>query len=282
MLLAAMLIQATAAAPVFAPPLDAPLRVVTERVDTGASERRFRLERLVRFAHEERGYRAEVVILTVASDTPEATGALYEAGFGSLIGRTLVFHIDAAGKVVSVDGMADIWESLCHGVAANAASRRALPPAERAALAKRIAGPLLALPADRQRSLLGSLVAPLISDETGEPAGIKPVRIPGATPLGDAVMLEGQRTLAATGNAQMRSLTRAAAETHVPAEGSAPARIGRIDIETQREFDPRTGLVAQSIDTTIRRLGSGAEARETRRVTTIRATPVPPESWPHN
>jgi hypothetical protein len=274
MLIAAALLQ-VAAVPVFAPPLDTPLRVVTERVETGASPRRFRMERLVRFAPEAEGYRAEVVILAIAGDTPEASGALYEAGFGSLAGRMLVFHLDRAGRVAAIEDMTGIWARICRGVADNAAARRNLPPADRAALTQRLEMPLLALPADRQRALIGSLVAALIAEEAAEPAGTRPVRIPGALPFGGAVTMEGQRVLSSAGDARMRSVTRASAP-----EGDAPARAGRVEVEMRREYDSQSGLLTQSIDTTSTRVGTGAEARETRRVTTLHAVPIRPEAWP--
>lgn len=280
MLLAAILLQVAAAAPAFAPPLDAPLRVVTERVESGASERRFRMERLVRFAREDAGYRAEVVILRIGGDTPEASGGLFEGGFGSLAGRILIFHLDRAGRVLAIDDMADIWSRICRGVADNAAARRNLPPADRAALTARLEAPLLAMPADRQRELLGSLVAALIAEESAEPAGTKPVRIPGALPFGGAVTMEGERVLSGAGEARMRSVTRASAEAPLPPEGSAPARAGRVEVEMRREFDTRSGLLTESIDTTVTRLGSGAEARETRRTTTLRTAPIGPGDWP--
>jgi hypothetical protein len=280
MFLAAALLQVAAPAPVFAPPLDAPLRVVTERVESGAGERRFRMERLVRFAREEAGYRAEVAILGIASDTPEASGALYEGGFGSLAGQILVFHLDRAGRVLAIDDMAGIWSRICRGVADNAGARRNLPPAERAALTRRLETPLLAMPADRQRELIGSLVAALVAEEAGEPVGTKPVRIPGALPFGGAVTMAGERVLSRTGDTGMRSVTRASAEAPLAAEGAAPARGGRVDVEMQREFDSTSGLLTQSIDTTFTRVGNGAEARETRRVTTLHVAPIRPETWP--
>ncbi|MBC9032709.1 hypothetical protein IAG41_09930 [Sphingomonas sp. JC676] len=279
MFLAAALLQVTAA-PVFAPPLDAPLRVVTERVETGTSARRFRMERLVRFAREEAGYRAEVVILGIASDTHEASGTLYESGFGSLAGQILVFHLDSAGRVLAIDDMARIWGRICSGVADNTAARRNLPSADRAALAKRLETPLVAMPADRQRELIGSLVAALVAEEAAEPVGTKPVRIPGALPFGGAVTMEGERVLSGAGDARMRSVTRASAEAPLAPEGSAPARAGRVEVEMRREFDSKSGLLTQSTDTTFTRVGSGAEARETRRVTTLQVAPIRPEAWP--
>lgn len=277
---AAMLQVAAPAAPAFAPPLGAPLRVVTERIETGATERRFHMERLVRFAREETGYRAEVVILAVDSDTREASGALYESGFGALAGRTLVFHLDRAGRVMEINGLADIWTRLCRAVADIAAARRNLPVPGRTALVQRLETPLLAMPADRQRELIGSLVAALVAEEASEPMGARPVRIPGASAFGGAIMMEGTRTLTRAGAGVTSSVTLASVDTPVAAEGSAPARAGRVQIEMRREFGASTGILTHSTDITATRIGDGAESRETRRVTTLRAIPVPPETWP--
>ena len=138
MLLAAFVLQASAA--IFAPPLDTPLRVTSDRIEDG---RRYSAERLVRFLAEPGGYRAEVRMRGAASDTQDLSGALYEAGFGALAGRLLVFHLDSAGTVVAVDDMAALWDIFCRRVGEVAAARKSLSPAEAAKLAL-VAGDLAA------------------------------------------------------------------------------------------------------------------------------------------
>ena len=96
----AVAIVAMAQAAVFAPPLGVPIRIVTERTE---GDWHFRMERLVRFAREGRGYRAEVWMAGADAQGSERVGALMEAGFAGLAGRMMAFHLDGAGKVTAID-----------------------------------------------------------------------------------------------------------------------------------------------------------------------------------
>ena len=255
MLLAAIVLQASAAA--FAPRVDAPLTVTSERTEGG--ERRYMMERLVRFAREGAGWRGEVRLLRAEGDAQEASGAMFEAGFGALAGRTLVFHLDAAGKVVAVDDMAALWERFCASVAAMAAARKSLAPADRATLAARIAAPLRALPAERQRAMLGSLIGSLVADESITP-GTEAVRVPGSSPFGGPLTLEGTRSAAPLPDGLVRSVTRAEADIAAPAGGEA----GHVALDRTVVIDPRTGLIVRSESVTRTRRGAIETVRATR------------------
>lgn len=263
---AAILLQASAA--IFAPPLDAPLRIVSERIQSG--ERQYRMERTIRFAREDAGYRAEVRMVTAVSTTPDSTGSLYEAGFAAFTGRTIVFHLDRAGAVRGVDDLPQLWEAFCARVAQSAARQRTLAPAARAALAQRIAAPLRAMPAERQRALLASLVTAFIAADAPEP-GSQAVRMPGSSPFGGPVTLSGTKVTTAAGPL-LETILIADAETALPAEGAAPARIAKIAFESRRRSDPRTGLVETLSETHRTIVGSGPERRTVERVTTTRVT----------
>ncbi|MDH4743695.1 hypothetical protein OMP43_06660 [Sphingomonas sp. CBMAI 2297] len=226
MLLTAIVLQASTAG--FAPPLDAPIRVVTERREDA---RIYRMERDVRFTREGMGYRAEVVLRAGTGETADSTGAAYEAGFGALAGSTLVFHLDPRGAIVAIDDMPALWDRFCRRVAEAAAARRTLAPAEREKLAARIAAPLRALPIERQRAMLASLVVALIADEAMTP-GSTPVRLPGQSAYGGTIPLEGQRTVAALPGGLFRSTVRA----------DAPD----VTLERVTDMDPRTGLITRN------------------------------------
>lgn len=278
MLLAAILLQASIAAPAFAPPLDAPLRIVTERTEISPGERRYRLERLVRFNREGAGYRAEAILLANASTGPEALGNLVERGLSALAGRTIVLHLDDHGQVVAVDDMAALWEQVCQRIAEAAATRPGLP--SNAASAKLIA-PLRALPPERQRSLLATLVtAAIMTDPWETPGSTTPVRLPGASPFGTPITLEGTRRIANAEGGMLQASTTASAVIDLPAQGSAPARTGTVSLDRQRGFDPRTGMLSGAVDTVRNVSGTGPAARETRLVTRIRIENAGPAAWP--
>ncbi|MES2441930.1 MAG: hypothetical protein V4574_03805 [Pseudomonadota bacterium] len=272
--LAAFVWQTQAA--VFAPPLGVPIRIVTERSQgTGAGRFAVRIERLVRFARDGIGYRAEVVLLSADTGTANDARAMLQAGFAGLAGRTMVFRLDGAGKVVAVDDRAALWERFCASIAAAVVAQRVNgTPAEHAALAERMAGPLRALPADRQQALLGSLVSALIADAPEAAPGTRPIRLPGASPFGGPVTLEGTRSVAPAGDLR-RTATRATAA--VPAQDGAA---GRVELEIDDDMDPRTGLVAAHTETLRSAIGEGPAARRTERVTTVTVTLEPGRIWP--
>jgi len=270
LLTAAIMIQAQAA--VFAPPLGVPIRVVTERTQGDAGKSRtVRIERLVRFARDGEGYRAEVILLDADTEAQDGANAMLQAGFAGLAGRTMAFRLDGAGKVILVEDRQALWDLFCASVLkAVLAKRDRGTRAEQAALAERMAGPLRALPPERQQAMLASLVTALISQDAGDPPGTRAVRLPGASPFGGTVMLTGTQTVSTAGIATHRT-TRAAAE--VPG--------GRIALEIDRDTDPRTGLIASTGETLRTTIGAGAEARHSERVSTVRVTIDPDRAWPN-
>lgn len=257
----------------FAPPIEAPLLVTTEHHSTiGETERRYKLERLVRFQRAADGYRAEVRVLHPSSDASPAVGGMVEAGFAALADRTLVFHLDTAGKVTSIEDMAALWERLCEGIGAMVADSGSSDPAARKILAQRIATPLRTLPEERRRAMLSTLVTAVIVDEAPDPIGaLTPVQLPGASPLGQKLVLEGMRTTTAVGANEIQSVTRASS--------GAPESGGQVDLERTRRSDPRTGLLSFSSDTTRTVVGPAPDAREAVRTTVVRLVPAHAGAW---
>lgn len=280
MLLAALLLlQASIAAPAFAPPLDTPLRIVTERTEISPAERRYRLERLVRFHKQGAGYRAEAVLLANTSAAPETLGNLVERGLSALAGSTIVLHLDDRGQVTSVDDMVDLWERVCQRIAEAAATRPGLPTD---AVSARLVAPLRALPPERQRALLATLVTAAIMTDPWEPAGTTtPVRLPGTSPFGTPVTLEGTRRIASAEGGLIQASTTAGASIDVPAQQGTSARTGSVSLDRNRVFDPRTGMLATATDTVRNISGTGLAARETVLVTRIRIENAGADSWPN-
>ena len=263
MLTSALLLQAAAAAPIFAPPLGVPLLVRTERTESGLANRRFTLEREVRFAREQGGYRVEVRVLAAHNDAAAPLDGMLEAGFASLIGQPVVVHVRADGTLLAIDDMSALWSRFAEDMGRIAARRQAGSPAQRDASARRFSTPLRALPPDRQRAALGSLATAIIPEEPPEPAGTRrPISLPGTSPFGGAVLLTGTKETRLAGGAT-ESVIRATA----PVAGHGPtARTGGVRLERRVRTDRVTGLIAASDETT--RIDAGSHA--TLRVVTVR------------
>ncbi|AQR73811.1 hypothetical protein [Sphingomonas sp. LM7] len=273
---AAMLLQASLAATVFAPPLDTPIRITVERVETSPKERRYRQERLVRFRPDGTGYRAEAVLVANASAAPEALSDLVERGLSALAGQTIVLHLDVNGQVTGIDDMTALWDRVCQHIADAAAARRGLTPGESNALATRLVAPLRALPPERQRALLATLVtAAIMTDPVDAPGSAVAVQLPGASPFGTPATLQGIRRTEAVG-ILLHVSTTATATVALPAEGNAPARAGSVTLDRVRVFDPRTGMLATATDT----IRNVIATRETRLVTHTRVERAPGNAWP--
>lgn len=247
-LVAAALIQT---ATLFAPPLDQPLHVVTERVQTEGSDiRRYTATREIRFLRDGTGYRAEVTLGTASAEGPGDSDDLFESAFAAMAGRTIRFRLDGSGAVIAVDEREAVWAALCDAIIGVALARRATGnAAERAATTERIATPLRAMPAERQQAILASLIVNLIETRPLT-AGTTPVRLPGRSPLGGSAMLDGTETVAREGTA-LRVERRSSGRVAVP--GSTDSAL--LTSRTTRVIDPLSGLVRSATERVETRLG---------------------------
>ena len=261
-MIAAFLLSAQATATAFAPPVDMPVRVVTEasRTDSGVT-RRFTNARRIVFRRVPQGYRAEV---TIEAGEPESAdddpAEMFRAGFARIAGRTVVLHLDPQGRIVEVEDQAAIWKSFLDGIAALAPTGATGLDRRRAGRVRAIVAAFAPLPPDRQRATLASLVEPLIAADVAA-EGISPprvVRVPASSAFG-AAKLDGLRTVRSTG---------AHLEVVVTAEGPIAVQApdgpveGRIALETVRHVDPATGLVRQIREHVRTSLADGSVASE--------------------
>ena len=256
----AVVAVAVSQAALFAPPLGVPIRIVNDRAE---GDWHFRMERLVRFTREAGGYRAEVWMVAANAQGSERVGAMMEAGFGGLAGHMMVFHLDSTGKILSIDDLDTLWGHFCDGIAAIVRVKRAD--------AEALVTPLRNLPLAKRTEILASLVTALIADDDAEPDGTRPIRLPANSPYGGQLMLTGTRTIDRPGITR-RSTTRAAAD--------APGQNGlaHVEMETVRESDPATGVIASTSETVRTRIGTQSSAR----VSTSHVTIEPATPWPAN
>lgn len=242
-ILIAVAAQATTAR--FDPPLDKPLRVVTEAVRTdGGVTRRFVNARRVVFRRTDVQLRAEVTIERSEPAGPsDDPAAMARAGFEHIAGRVITFRLDAAGQVTAVEDHASVWRTMLDGFAAQAPDGSDALDRKRAGRVRAIVGALAAMPADRQRETLASLIEPLIAADAAAGEGApRPVRVPAASPYGMAE-LEGIR---ASRMARGRLELSVTAQGNISVPGSDGASRALVTLETQRIVDPATGLVLES------------------------------------
>lgn len=268
-MIAAILLAAQAGSAAFAPPLDRPLRAVTEAVRTDAGiTRRFINKRRIVFRREGQGYRADVTIESgapaMASDDDPA--AMFRAGFARIAGRTVVLRLDPAGRVTAIDDQAGMWRAFLDGIAALAPAGSDELSRKRAGRIRAIHAALAPMPPERQRATLASLVEPLIAADIAAAGETPPraVRVPAASPFG-TVQLDGVRAVRRVAGMLEVSVTADGAVSLAGPDGPVQ---GRMSLETLRRIDPRTGLVTEHRDSVRTRMPDGSVAAE--RATTTR------------
>lgn len=261
-------IVAQVQAAIFAPPLEVPIRVVTERIEP---EGTYRIERLVRFHRDGAGYRAEVRLIAASAETTDFRKSMLDAGYGGLAGRTIGFRLDATGKVIEVIDLAAHWSAFCNGLAAMADKHRDTAAPERRKMAGQIADRFRTQPEAQQRAILASLINVLVSGDAAEAPGVsRQLRLPAVSPFGGSATLDGTRRFDLDGD-RIRSVTLA--------EGDAPGQNGavaRITLESLRDTDRRTGLISTARETL--RTRRGEETRD--RISTVNVTIEPQTRWP--
>lgn len=247
-MIAAILLMATQAAPVFAPPLDRTLTMTTETVRSeGPTTRRFVAQRTVRFSAAPDGYRVAITLDSAAAGEAASDPAgLLQSGFARLAGRTVVLQLDRAGAVTGVDDLPAVWRAVTEGMAAMAPTGTDPATQQRAARVRAIVATLAAQPAAAQRRMIASLVTPLIApelaSEAATPAPPRAVRVPATSVYGRAE-LDGLRSVRSRPEGIEVSVSATGPITVKTPEGTASATM---TLETLRRIDPRTGLVIES------------------------------------
>ncbi|QIG79609.1 hypothetical protein [Stakelama tenebrarum] len=249
-----MLLQPAAADPAFRPPTDTALIVETRRVQTeAAAQSVFTATRRIRFAREQGGYAATVTVISVEGQSPGDAGALFEAGYGFLLGRSVTVHLDAAGNVVSVDNLDMLWRDLCASLAERFVAARGIADSERRdRMVAQVAAALRAWPEDRRRAAFASMVTDIVAPDALPRAGTsEPVRVPGHAPDGERIILTGTAATRAQGPL-LYVLTEASGEQ----AGERPVRIARSE---ELVFDPATGLIRRHVERSRTEIGIGGD-----------------------
>ncbi len=234
----------------FAPPEDQKFRhLIIEERDDGAIRRRFASERIIVFRKTPTGYRTEVTIIRNTQSAGQS-GAMFLAAMAGLKGRPIHLSLDQGGALVAIEDELPIWDALCRSLEAatgGTASRRA-----------RAAGyisPLRALPPERRRAMLGSLITPLIAVPSA-PEGDYAISLPARGPDGNASVLAGRESRHIGPDGMISIETSASGDVVSPGGGAA----AHIIVSTRQRVDSRTGLIVESIETRDTAIGTGKAA----------------------
>ncbi|GAA4760521.1 hypothetical protein GCM10023219_00210 [Stakelama sediminis] len=237
---------ASAEAGVFAPPLDRTLIYRTEtRFRFGTEHNSVHLVRRIVFHRAQNGYVAEMTLTDAGGTAHDKRSALFAAGVRPLTGSVIRYHLDAGGKILSVEDRAELWRRFCDGIVSRfdgvESPRKADAPAIRARM--------LALSPAQQRMMLGSLLSSAY-DVAATARGVHPtedVSRPTLSYERQKAALTGTRRSWMDG----KLLT---VETSVSGDLRTPDKTGHpvdahLIITTQQEIDPATALIVRRTNT---------------------------------
>ncbi|WP_181814677.1 hypothetical protein [Sphingomonas aracearum] len=216
------------------------LRTTQDR-QIGPAHLRFVAERRLVFRPDGARFVAELTLDRVAAEPEGKTAERYRVSQAGLLGRTLRFRLDASGHVLSLDDLAGHWEAQAAGLDGTGTN------------------PLRAFPPERQLTALASLLLPAIAPDLPAATGTSPVKVPLA---GAPLPVDGTETFVRTPEAL-------AVTTQAAGSISTPLGNGSGSVSRERLFDPATGLLRHSEETT-RMAVNGATGTALETVTTTR------------
>ncbi|MGN6374180.1 MAG: hypothetical protein ACTHMG_01355 [Sphingomonas sp.] len=243
-----------AAAATFHPPVDTPLRYVTTETRVLDGQRfAFRMTRHLSFHQEPQGYLATLELDAINGDAGNAVGAIVQKAMAGFVGRPIRLHLDASGKIVSIDDLPALWATLKTTLAALGDT-----PA-RKARAARFAAALDAVPTAGQQAMIGSFLDTALAgdDAALHPGDSAPIDVTADAPGGAPATLHGRRTVSAAPGDRL--------SLHVAASGTVPAGkdSGQSTLERDTLVDPAAGLVLPRHEATSTAIGTARSSTET-------------------
>lgn len=224
-----------AAAPAFAPPLEAPVSYLFSdvREDRGRILR-FDIRRRITFRTTPDGLTADVETVSI-DEAADRAGAMFTAMMRGMIGRHVIFRVDEAGKVVDVVDLDAQWTAYVDGIAQVLGKGDA--GTAKAATVAQIVAARRAAPREQRIATLAEMLQPTI----GGPAhagGTRAITLPGRGHDGSALSLTGTER---TGVASDGALT---------LERSARGAVNGLatSLTLSRQVDAATGLVLDSVE----------------------------------
>jgi hypothetical protein len=231
-------IQAAAPAPVFAPPVGVPLILTIEqrREQPGAEPRTTVARRRIVFHRDGGGWRAD---MTHAGASVDAPGDAFARALAATMAQPIVFRLDAAGKILSIDAIDVFWTRFAAAMRTNVGDAAARP--------------LEAMPAAARTPFAASLLRDAIEAVAageGEHAA-EPIDLP-AGAIAEAAApatLEGSRTAIRHGD-RLRIDIEARGALSAPNGASAV-------VKRTIDLNPVTGLLDTRHDRVETRLADG-------------------------
>lgn len=241
----------------FNPPLDRDFAYVTEQVRSDPDgERRYRIERTLRFSRDGNGLFADLTLDRIVGDGG-GEGAMFERALSGLKGRRVRYRLTPQGRLVSIDGIDGLWSALVGGMLPDATGTRG---------AGLVASLGAAPPAQRQ-AMFWSMLDPIVLSALAAdgPYALRPVSMPGRAPGGGAATLVGTERLERIdqGMLQLTRMVRGSAPAPASAQPGPATMIDR-ERETITTLDPQTGLLAQSTEHSSVRIGGREQLSTTR------------------
>jgi hypothetical protein len=253
LIVASAIVQtATVPAALFNPPLDRTFTYVTEQVRSDPEgERRYRVERALRFSRDADGLFADLTLIRIDGD---ADGGGFERGLAGLKDRTIRYRLDPQGRLTTIPGLDGHWAAFAGGMANTDA-----PQGAQRALAM-----LRSAPPAQQRAMLWSMIEPVILPGLAAqtPYRLRPVSQPGRAPFAAGAMLSGTESLShvAGGSIELRRMV---SGTHRATLGQATEPVER-ERDTRVMLDAATGLLTGSTEVTRTRIGAVEQVVTTR------------------
>ncbi len=221
----------------FTPPVGQDLAYdIDQHRPIAGKDSRFSAHRTVRFERAGEGYRLNAVLRSLDSDATDAAAASFRAALTPLIGVEMRFHLDAQGKIISLDDDEAVWSAVGHGLDMMMAQFGPDTPRHRAAQSVRIL--FDGLSREGRLALLAGEYQPLFlfaASEVEGGADGRGVKTMAGSPLGRPVPVEGILTLkgqATDGLSLTETLT-----------GSG------VDVRMDYKVSPVTGLVTRQVRT---------------------------------
>lgn len=248
------------------------VKLIEER-DDGGSVSRFSVERTLVFHRLDTGYAIDVTTGPATQSGAAPSARMFATGMAALANRTIRFRIDDKGEPVSIDDEDAVWDLFCGAIEAMGRVPKAVRSARRESAAA-LLNPMRSISPERRRSMLLSMVTPLLAgplaDET--PGTSRAVKLPTQTPSGEQAALVGVQRVSAGDNDALLIATEAEGDISPWRDTSSPP--ARVRLQRRVQVDPRTGLVTVSMERRETITGSGANERRSISTSSMTLTPL--------
>jgi hypothetical protein len=245
--------------------------LIEERHDDRGVQR-FESERRLIFTRVNDGLLLDLTILS--SQAPAGTsGGMFATAMAALRGLTIRYRLDPQGDIMQIEAESNIWATLCRAID-RIAEKKLQRSASRERSARNMAATFRALPPDRQRAMLASMIAPALAGRLADRVSAPEIAIilPARSPNGDPASLPGVESVRQTDSRTL--VIETLAEGDVPSPSVGANGSAHIRVRITKRIDQMSGLILESREDRETRIGSGTDLRRSRSTTTTRLNPL--------